>query len=60
MKLHHTLIEKLIKVYEVNSGWTEEKRLKQALANLEIAVYVQENGNEVLVDAAELRKYRGK
>ena len=54
MKLHETLVQKLLKVYEVYSGWTEEKRLVAALRNLDITVYKQQNGNEVLVSTEEL------
>ena len=54
MKLHETLVQKLIKVYEVNSGWTEERKLIAALRNLDFSVYVQENGNKVLVDSKDL------
>ena len=56
MKLHPTLIEKLIKVMEVNSGWTGESKLRAALAALNIAVYTQQTGTEVLVDADELAR----
>ena len=49
MKLHETMVQKLIKVYEVNSGWTEEKKLLAALRNLDFSVYTQTNGNKVLV-----------
>ena len=54
MKLHNTLIETLLKTYEVNSGWTEERKLIAALRNLDFSVYVQENGNKVLVDSKDL------
>ncbi len=54
MRLHETLVQKLIKVYEVNSGWTEERKLIAALRNLDFSVYVQENGNKVLVDSKDL------
>ncbi len=56
MKLHQTLIDKLVQVYEVNSGWPEQKKLREALAKLNLAVYKQQSGAEVLVDAAELAK----
>tara|TARA_E500000331_G_scaffold357232_1_gene418158 strand:+ start:4149 stop:4337 length:189 start_codon:yes stop_codon:yes gene_type:complete len=56
MKLHQTLIDKLIQVIEVNSGWPEQKKLRLALASLDLAVYTQQNGAEVLVDAQELAK----
>ena len=56
MKMHQTLIDKLIQVYEVNSGWPEQKKLREALAKLNLAVYKQQSGAEVLVDADELAK----
>ena len=54
MKLHETLVQKLLKVYEVNSGWSEEYKLLNALRNLDFSVYTQTNGNKVLVETAEL------
>lgn len=54
MKLHETLVQKLLKVYEVYSGWSEEKRLVAALRSLDLTVYKQQNGNEVLVSTEEL------
>tara|TARA_B100000242_G_scaffold259258_1_gene203989 strand:+ start:451 stop:648 length:198 start_codon:yes stop_codon:yes gene_type:complete len=57
MKLHPTLIEKLVKIMEVNSGWTGESKLKNALAQLDVAIYKRQDGTEVLVDAEELRRY---
>lgn len=54
MKLHTTLIEKLVKVMEVNSGWRDEKKLKAALASMNISIYKQQSGAEVLVDGDEL------
>ena len=57
MKLHPTLIEKLVKIMEVNSGWTGESKLKNALAELNVAIYKRQDGTEVLVDAEELRRY---
>ena len=57
MKLHETLINKLIQVYEVNAGWQEQKKLRAALAALNIAVYNQQStGTDVLVDANELEQ----
>ena len=56
MKLHDTLVEVLIKTYEVNSGWTEEKKLRKVLQNLDISVYTQSDGREVLVSTKELQE----
>ena len=60
MKLHHTLVEYLVKVYEVNSGWSEERKLKEALSRLDFSVYTQENGTKVLVSTDELNEAKKK
>ena len=60
MKLHETLVELLIKTYEVNSGWTEEKKLRAVLKNMDFSVYTQQDGNQVLVSTAELQEARRK
>ncbi len=60
MKLHHTLVEFLVKVYEVNSGWSEERKLKEALSRLDFSVYTQENGTQVLVSTKELNEAKKK
>tara|TARA_R110001592_G_scaffold3523_2_gene19684 strand:- start:4461 stop:4676 length:216 start_codon:yes stop_codon:yes gene_type:complete len=56
MKLHTTLVETLIKTYEVNSGWTEEKKLREVLKRLDVTVYKQSDGTEVLVSTKELQE----
>jgi hypothetical protein len=56
MKLHTTLVETLIKTYEVNSGWTEEKKLREVLKRLDVTVYKQTDGTEVLVSTKELQE----
>ena len=55
MKLHETMVQKLLKVYEVNSGWSEEHKLLAVLRSLDISVYTQENGNQVLVPTEDLQ-----
>lgn len=56
MKLHNTLVETLIKTYEVNSGWTEEKKLRAVLASMEFSVYTQQDGTQVLVATKALQE----
>ena len=60
MQLHNTLVEKLIVLFEVNSGWPEQKRLREALTKLNLSVYKQKNGNEVLVSTDDLNEQRKK
>ena len=57
MKLHKTMVDELLKTYEVNSGWTEERKLRAALENLDFSVYVQTNGTQVLVPTKELVRH---
>lgn len=57
MKLHATLVEQLIKTYEVNSGWTEERKLRGVLERLDVSVYTQTNGQKVLVSTKELNEH---
>ncbi len=56
MKLHHTTIEKLIKLVEINSGWQEQWKLKKALAELDLSVYKQQSGREVIVTTEDLER----
>ena len=60
MKLHPTLVEILIKTYEVNSGWTEERKLRDALTRLDFSVYTQQDGTQVLVSTKELQEAQRK
>jgi hypothetical protein len=56
MKLHQTLVDKLVVLFEVNSGWPEQRKLKEALTKLDLTVYKQANGNEVLVSTKQLKE----
>lgn len=60
MKLHDTLVEVLLKTYEVNSGWTEERKLREALKRLDFSVYTQQDGTQVLVSTQELQEAKRK
>lgn len=41
MKLHPTVIDKLIQVFETYGGHRENMRVKEKLARLEVEVYTQ-------------------
>ena len=56
MKLHQTLVEKLIVLFEVNSGWPEQKKLREALSKIDLSVYTQKDGNQVLVSTKQLNE----
>ena len=56
MKLHETLVQKFVKLYEVNAGWTEEKKLQNALRNIDITVYTSADGTQVAVATEDFRR----
>jgi len=51
------MVDELLKTYEVNSGWTEEHKLRAALERIDFSVYVQTNGTQVLVPTKELVRH---
>ena len=59
MKLHNTVIEKLIKLYANYGGYPEERKLRQALNEINLDTYQQQSGNRktVLVLEEDLKKY---
>ena len=59
MKMHSTLVDKLLKIYEINSGWKEEWKLKQALQDINLTVYTQRDGNQILVDTEQHQNASG-
>ena len=55
MKLHHTLVERLIKLFEVNNGFHDQRKLRQALMRFDITVYEKQGtGQKVLVSTDAL------
>ena len=59
MKLHNTVIEKLIRLYANYGGYPEERKLSQALNEMHLDTYQQQSGNRetVLVLEEDLKKY---
>ena len=49
MKLHTTLINELVRIFEVHGGHREEWRLKSELSKIDVSTYTQKSGNNVLV-----------
>jgi len=56
MKLHNTLVDILLQTYETNSGWTEEKKLRAALERMDVSIYTQTDGTQVLVSTQQLEE----
>ena len=57
MKLHATLIQKLVNIFTTYGGWQGEKKLYEELGKLNVTTYTQQSsGQSVLVDADELAK----
>ena len=60
MKLHHTLVEKLVRIYTTYGGYREEHRLRDALGKLDLSEYQRQSGETILVETSELKKQTGK
>jgi hypothetical protein len=54
MKFHSTLVDQLIDLFEINAGWSEQRKLREALAKFDLTVYTQENGDSILVSTKAL------
>ena len=56
MKLHETLVEELLKLIEINSGFKEQWKLRKMLSEIDLSVYEQQSGNQVLVSTKALKE----
>jgi len=43
MKLHSTVVDKLLKIYDIYGGHREEVKLREELLKLDVAMYEQQN-----------------
>lgn len=60
MKLHSSLVDKLIELYQVYGGHNNESRLRAVLTDLDCTDYVRVNGEKVLVASDDLERERAK
>lgn len=56
MKLHHSLIDRLVRIYETYGGYRDEHRLKAELENIDLSEYTRQSGETILVETSELQK----
>ena len=56
MKFHSTLVNELVMLFEINSGWRDQRKLREALAKLDLTVYTQQSGGQVLISTEALNK----
>ena len=43
MKLHKTVVEELVKIYDIYGGHREDVKLRQVLQSIELTVYKQQS-----------------
>ena len=58
MKLHSSVIQKLLRIYELNGGRRDEKKLQEELQNLNLGVYQQKQNpkqNQFIVLEEDLK-----
>ena len=56
MRLHDTVIQKLIRLCDNYGGHKEQTKLRSELYKLELSEYTQNSGEQVLVLTDELQK----
>tara|TARA_A100001011_G_C14005547_1_gene713275 strand:+ start:364 stop:555 length:192 start_codon:yes stop_codon:yes gene_type:complete len=56
MKLHQKTIERLIRLFQTYGGHRSEVRLMRELNKLNLTVYKQTSGKEVLVEIEQLQQ----
>jgi hypothetical protein len=54
MKLHASLVEKLIRLFTTYGGYREDTRLRNELNKLEVSTYERQTGEQILVEKQEL------
>ncbi len=54
MKLHSTVVEKLVHMYETYGGHRNEARLKSELMKLDLSEYARQTGEKILVSSDDL------
>ena len=60
MKLHETLVEELLKLIEINSGFKEQWKLRKMLKEIDLSVYEQQTGKQVIVSTKALLENKRK
>lgn len=56
MRLHDTVVEKLIRLCDNYGGHREQTKLREEIRQLDLSEYTQNSGNKVLVLTAEMQK----
>lgn len=56
MKLHSTVVERLVKMNDIWGGHRENSKLATELAKLDVSVYRKQTGEEIVVLTEDLVK----
>jgi hypothetical protein len=54
MRLHTTVIEKLVRLYETYGGHRNESKLKSMLQEIDLSEYERQSGEKILVMTGDL------
>lgn len=58
MKLHATLVEKLLHLFETYGGHKNESKLRSMLQQLDLSEYERQSGEKILVLTEQLEQER--
>ena len=55
MRLHSTVIDRLVKVYDVYGGHREQNRLRDELARIDLTTYTRQDGQTIIVLESDVK-----
>ena len=56
MKLHHSVIEKLVRIVDLHGGRKDDVRLREEITKLDLTSYTQKTNNTVLVLTEDIQE----
>jgi hypothetical protein len=56
MKMHKSLVDRVVRVYDMWGGRSDDARLRQALTDLDVVTYAPGTGEKILVLAEDLAR----
>lgn len=59
MKMHKSVVDRLIQLYDVWGGRQNESKLRAVLTELDVSVYQRQDGQHVVVMTADLQQKPG-
>ena len=60
MKMHKTLVDRIMRAYDMWGGRSDDSRLREALSQIDVSEYTGSDGRKVLVTTEDLEREKQK